>query len=142
MPESAEGSVIDLGFGTDGVVLPGSAADWMGVDGWIRGRSCIAPNAMGEHPLVLFAVLVLLIAISCGVAVAVLLAAVFTSSHLGSSPGIAQFEDEARLGAGAGTGDYRIDDSCVERRTRMGCTAIKFELGIELARVVPGGNRA
>jgi hypothetical protein len=90
----------------------------------------------------LFAVFILFVEIPCRVPVEVLPTSLFGARDLGSSPGFANFKDEAELGHSAGNSHHSIDASGLEQRrsSLVGTAKVDSGLGFVFASVVSGRN--
>jgi hypothetical protein len=90
----------------------------------------------------LFAVFVLLVEIPCRVPIEVLPASLFAARNLGTSPGFANFKDQAELGHSTGNNHHGIDGSGLEQRSSslVGAATVDSGLGVVLAGVVSGRN--
>jgi hypothetical protein len=90
----------------------------------------------------LFAVFVLFVQIPCRVPVEVLPASLFGARDLGSSPGRANFKDEAELGHSTGNNHHGIDGSGLEQRSSslVGTATVDSGLGVVLDGVVSARN--
>lgn len=85
---------------------------------------------------------VLFVEIPCRVPIEVLPASLFGARNLGSSPGFANFKDEAELGHSTGNSHHGIDGSGLEQRSSslVGTATVDSGLGVVLAGVVSGRN--
>ena len=90
----------------------------------------------------LFALFVLFVEIPCRIPIEVLPASLFGARDLGSSPGLANFKDEAELGHSIGSSHHGTDGSGLEQRSSslVGTATADSGLGVVLAGVVSGRN--
>jgi hypothetical protein len=87
-------------------------------------------------------VFVLFVEIPCRVPIEVLPTSLFGARDLGSSPGFANFKNEAELGHSTGNNHHGIEGSGLEQRSSslVGTATVDSGLGVVLAGVVSGRN--
>lgn len=142
LPKPATRGIVEPRIRIAGVAVAGVAVDRVGVDGRIFGGVDLTANFVGKRAGVLVTVLVLLVAISHRVVIALLPAVVSRTGDLRSVARSTSFEIENGLGIDTGFVRDDSDDSSVgEYRAPVVGGADWIELGAEFAGVVPGGDR-